>query len=699
MSKFNYFSIFFLKTDTITKGIGYNVSMKFLFPCSFSQVRRRINFMQTCLASLLFSFCLLISLAEADERILSFHSDITVHEDAHLTVTETITVQSEARKIKHGIYRDFPQRYEEASGKIRKVGFRVVGVKRGGRTEPFHAKDRENGIRIYIGSDTVTLGPGKYEYELTYTTDHQLGFFDNYDELYWNVTGNGWDFAIDKATAAIHLPKDAGRHIINSAGYTGPEGSKDRNFRSGTAADGTIRFEATEALSSHEGLTVAVSWPKGYVRQESPPELIEPLTYMDKFINSIKPKGSAGTFLALAGLLLLAGYYGFVWMIVGKDPDPGTIMVLYTPPAKISPAAMRYISQMGYDHKAFTAALINLAVKGLITIQDDDGDYTVRKKTGADKDLSPEEGKLYHRLFNAGQELKLEQKNHTTIRAALKEVEEYLKLKCERIYFVTNRKFFIIGLVLTAIFLLVSGVSSAASKGGLPVFTFMGIWLTGWSVGVIMLIKQVFSSWRMVITGRGWSRVGKVVGAIFITCFSLPFLAGEAFGMYVMAMSTSYIMPLFLIAAMAVNYLFFNLLKATTLAGRRLLDEIEGFKRFLAATEQDRMNTMHPADRTPQLFERFLPYALALNVEQQWAEQFSGVIDKASAADGAGQYHPVWYSGPSMRSFGATDFASSLGDSFSNAISSSSTAPGSSSGSGGGGSSGGGGGGGGGGGW
>ena len=655
--------------------------------------------MKTCLFSLLLILCLLIPLAKADERILSFHSDITVHEDAHLTVKETIIVLSEAKKIKHGIYRDFPQRYEEASGKIRKVGFRVTGAKRSGKPEPYVTKEYENGIRTYLGDDAVTLAPGKYEYELTYTTDHQLGFFSEYDELYWNVTGNGWYFDIDKATAEIHLPGDAGRHILKTAGYTGTQGSTDQNFRSEIADDGIVRFETTESLSFHAGLTVALSWPKGYVRQESPPELIEPLTDLDRFINSIKPKGSTGTFLAIAGLLLLAGYYGIVWMIVGKDPEVGTIVVLYNPPAKVSPAVMRYISQMGYDNKAFTAALINLAVKGLITIQDDDGEYTVRKKAGAETALSPEESKLYRRLFSAGPELKLEQKNHSDIRAALSEVEEYLKLKCERIFFVTNTKYFVVGLVLTAIFLLVSGINSAISKGGLPVFIFICIWLTIWSVGVIMLLKQVFSSWKMAISSRGLNRLVKLGGAIFITCFALPFLGGEGFGMFLMATSTSFVMPLFLLAAMAVNYLFFNLLKAPTLAGRKLLDEIQGFKRFLAATEQDRLNTLHSADRTPQLFEKFLPYALALDVEQQWAEQFSGVIDKAAAAGETGQYRPVWYSGSSWGSFGAAAFASSLGGSLSNAISSSSTAPGSSSGSGGGGSSGGGGGGGGGGGW
>ncbi len=649
--------------------------------------------------SLLLILCLLVPWAEADERILSFHSDITVHDDAHLTVKETIIVRSEAKKIKHGIYRDFPQKYEEASGKFRKTGFRLLGAKRGGKPEPYFAKEYENGVRTYIGNNDVTLTPGEYEYELTYTTDHQLGFFNEFDELYWNVTGNGWDFDIDKASAEIHLPGDAGRHILKTAGYTGAEGSKDQNFRTSTADEGIVRFETTSPLSFHDGLTIAVSWPKGYVKQESPPELIEPLTDLDRFINSIKPKSSTGTFLALAGLLLLVGYYGIVWTIVGKDPEAGTIMVLYNPPAKISPAVMRFISQMGYDNKAFTAALINLAVKGLITIQDDDKEYTVRKKAGAETDLSPEESKMYRRLFSAGPELKLEQENHRTIRAAISEAKEYLKLKCERIFFVTNRKYFIIGLALTAILLLVSGISSAIEKGSLPVFIFICVWLTGWSAGVIMLVKQVFSSWKMVISSRGWNRLGSFGGAIFITFFAIPFLGGECFGMYLMATSTSFVMPIFLLAAMAVNYLFFHLLKAPTLAGRRLLDEIEGFKRFLAATEQGRLNTLNPADRTPQLFEKYLPYALALDVEQQWAEQFSGIIDKAAAAGETGQYHPVWYSGSSWGAFGAATFASSLGGSFSDSISSSSTAPGSSSGSGGGGSSGGGGGGGGGGGW
>jgi uncharacterized membrane protein len=155
-------------------------------------------------------------------------------------------------------------------------------------------------------------------------------------------------------------------------------------------------------------------------------------------------------------------------------------------------------------------------------------------------------------------------------------------------------------------------------------------------------------------------------------------------------------------ATIGLNILFHHLLKAPTLAGRALMDRVDGFKMFLKAVDADRLQTMAPPEKTPQLFERFLPYALALGVEHAWAEQFSKVLAHAAAADGSGSatsFSPSWYTGSGFDSFSPSAFTSSFSSSFSSAISSSAAAPGSSSGSGGGGSSGGGGGGGGGGGW
>ena len=111
---------------------------------------------------------------------------------------------------------------------------------------------------------------------------------------------------------------------------------------------------------------------------------------------------------------------------------------------------------------------------------------------------------------------------------------------------------------------------------------------------------------------------------------------------------------------------------------------------------------MHAVPRTIELFERFLPYAVALNVANKWADQFQDLIADASVstqtANGSG-YHPAWYHGDawSASTIGAT--AAGLGTAMTAAVATAATSPSSSSGSSGGGFSGGGGGGGGGGGW
>jgi len=152
----------------------------------------------------------------------------------------------------------------------------------------------------------------------------------------------------------------------------------------------------------------------------------------------------------------------------------------------------------------------------------------------------------------------------------------------------------------------------------------------------------------------------------------------------------------------SVNVLFGRLLRAYTRKGRALMDKAEGLRMYMKAAEKERLDAMNPPDKTPQLFEKLLPYAIALGVEQRWSEQFADVLAKAQVEG----YQPSWYVGPSFGSIGSSGFASSIADStsefsnsFAGAIASSSTPPGSSSGAGGGGSSGGGGGGGGGGGW
>jgi uncharacterized membrane protein len=135
---------------------------------------------------------------------------------------------------------------------------------------------------------------------------------------------------------------------------------------------------------------------------------------------------------------------------------------------------------------------------------------------------------------------------------------------------------------------------------------------------------------------------------------------------------------------------------APTKEGRAVLDHIAGFKQYLSITERERLDRMTAPQDTPEIFEKYLPYAIALGVENRWADRFQGVLAAAAAAPG-GQQGFAWYSGSGSPWNNPTSFVDNVGSSLASTISSASASP--SSGSGGGGSSGGGGGGGGGGGW
>lgn len=623
---------------------------------------------------------------DSDERIRSFDARITVNTDGSMLVKETIAITSAGESIVHGIYRDFPTRYKDRHGNQHSVLFAIVSLHRDGQPEPYHTEDQSNGVRIYFGSSTYDLPPGEHTYEFEYRTDRQLGFFANYDELYWNVTGNGWQFPIDVVTATVVLPRSVNDQVIDLEGYTGYQGTKGRSYTTSRDDDGNPVFRANH-LAPSQGLTIVVEWQKGLVA--------EPTAEQKRawFIADHKPE-----ILGVAGLVVVFLYYLMVWGMVGRDPKAGSIMPLYEPPDGMSPAAVRFLERMGFDDKGFTCAIIGLAAKDYLRIEQDESKTykLVRKgKAPSESGLSADEKALAKILFEDGSPLTLTNAKHTLLGRAQKAVENTLHATTETGYFLTNGRYVWPGAVLS----LAAIAAMVVTRGGsqLAVAIFISIWLTGWSFGVYALLSSVVRAWRSART-KGVVGAGQ---AGFLTLFSIPFVIGECVGLGLMLWTCGVVATVIIASAMFLNVLFHHLLKAPTLAGRALMDRVEGFKMFLKAVDADRLQTMAPPpNKTPELFERFLPYALALGVEQAWANQFSDVLAQAAAAGGSTRgYSPSWYSGFSTTTFSAASFTSSFGSSFSSAVSSSSTAPGSSSGGGGGGSSGGGGGGGGGGGW
>ncbi len=628
-------------------------------------------------------FALFAIAAHADERILDFNSDITVQVDGGVRVTETITVRAEGASIKRGIYRDFPTDYKDANGNRYRVDFEVLAIQRDGQREDYHSERQGNGVRVYIGSADRMLKPDVYTYTISYRTNRQLGFFSDHDELYWNVTGNGWTFPIDQASASVHLPEGAVGAQLTAEAYTGPSGSREREYRSEIESSGAY-FETTRPLGPQEGLTVVVTWPKGLVHEPTREERLGWLIDDNRDLAT-----------AFVGLLILTGFYLLVWVRVGRDPQGGVVIPQYEPPAGFSPGAARYISRMGADDKTFAAALVSLAVKGYLTLEQKGSVYSAsRSDKQTAHDLGPGEKKLLKALFSGlkSKSVTFKQKYHARIRKAIDANKSALLNNYDKVYFLTNGVWLIPGILMTLAILILSVVLGASDEAYVAVF--MTLWLAGWSVGVYFLGRTAYLAWRNADSVIGYG------SAIATSLFALPFFIGELIGLGVLLFTSSFSMLVVLALLLGVNLLFYHLLKAPTLAGRAVLDKLEGLRLYMEVAEKDELQFKHPPEKTPELFERLLPYAMALDVEQPWADRFSKVF---AGLEGERAYTPGWYQGPGFSHLGVSGFAAGLGSSLSSAIASSSTAPGSSSGSssfgGGGGSSGGGGGGGGGGGW
>ncbi|HEY4942860.1 MAG TPA: DUF2207 domain-containing protein [Rhizomicrobium sp.] len=619
------------------------------------------------------------------ERIMRFDSDIVVARNGTMTVTETIAVHATHDQINHGIYRDFPTLYPGKHGTTVRVRFDVIAVAMDGHDEPYDTESISNGVRVKIGDKDTLVDVGDHTYVLTYMTARQIGFFDKFDELDWNVTGTGWVFPIDKAAATIHLPK--GARVLESSFYTGAQGATGQDASSDQLSGDTIRFYTTRQLDSHENLTVVVDFAKGAVVPPSAEELRR-----DFIVDN------ASAIVAVLGALALAIFYLISWWHFGRDPKRGTIIPLFAPPAGLSPEAVRYIHKMTYDRKAFAAALINMAVKGAITIADEGGTYTLTRtgKNVRECGLSPSETAMSDALFDGPTDsIELKQTNHGDIQRAITALKTSLKTECEKHYFVTNSGWFLGGLAILGL----TGAASALLSDNAGPAAFMLVWLSGWSAGTAFLVHQAYSNWVDVFSGPG-SRISSFFSAVVMTLMAVPFTGGLVFGIFMFGISMSAWAGAALVAGGLLAYAFYHLLKAPTAAGAAILDQIDGFKLFLETAEKDRLEMLHPPNVTPELFEKFLPYAIALDCENRWSKKFEA--QAAAAGMGSDQnygYVPLWYTGGNFGSLGTTGFVSSLGSSIGSAAASASTAPGSSSGGGGGGFSGGGGGGGGGGGW
>jgi uncharacterized membrane protein YgcG len=503
-------------------------------------------------------------------RVTDFDGNISIRENGSVEVRERITLAFSGEW--HGIHRFIPVEYPGARGTNYTLFLKVDSITDGNGGKLKYESSTANGFRdlkIFI-PDAVDA---TRTVEIDYTVRNGLRFFEDHDEFYWNVTGTDWPVPIDHASAQVAFPESAAGSLRAQA-FTGAYGSAERNATAEVRGS-EVSFETSNPLPMRGGMTIDVFIPKGILKEPGA------FTRLMWFIGS-----NPVVFLPFWTLAVMFT----LWWYKGRDPDPGlSVAPMYEPPTGMTPAEAGTLLDDTIHPRDITSTLIDLAVRGFVTIEevDDKGlvfhhkDYIFHllKPMAQWTDLAPHESVILANMFMGGEVTRLSSlKNrfYTAIPAIRQDIKSQLRKK-----------------------------------------------------GMYLLDPD---------SANGYSLFGAVL--IVAPFLMLQFLWNkEVFGSIALVIGCGFISAI-------LWWLFAREMTAKTVKGGRTRIAILGFQEFMNRVDADRLKRM-----PPDTFEKFLPYAMALGVEHQWAQAFAGIVKDP----------PTWYASPSgAMGFNPIFFSSSM---------------------------------------
>lgn len=604
------------------------------------------------------------------ENIRDYYVEMHVNKDGSMEVTENITVYAKGKEIQHGIYRDFPTEYNN-----KRVTLDVQEVLCDDEDVKYVLDGVDRGIRIKIGDANTYLDEGLHTYSIKYKTERQLAFYDDYDELYWNIIGSGWNFEIEQCHARIYFPEGTKFLEDKLKTYTGSFGSKGNTVKVDYYIwdlESCVQFDIYEKLGLQEAFTASICFEKGAID--------EPTLEM-KVRWFIEDNCIPMTIFSLLIVLIIWQY--FIWRKHGKDPEAKVIIPKYYPPEGLEPADVKYIDKMGSTTNLLEATILNLAVKGFLKFSQKDkkSDMVIEKtsKENAENELSENEFAVYSKLKDK-ETLKYSSSLRNKIVSLQQRFSSDLSKKYDGKLFIRNDKYKVISVVLSIVMIVISAIIGGLINSYATEQCFICMFISVFLSVFIILILEAFKSIRK--SSKKSSLLGKILMFMFFAIFFGYMLVGMTVAVVSTLLNNVFATCAFL-AIIIDNYLFFQLVKRYTEEGQVVKEDIEGFKMFINTAKDDDF-----ADKTPEMFDKYFPYAYVLGLQNKWAEKFESVLNDAG-------YSPSWCNDTMMDHgvFNVIIFTNSFSSSFSSGMSSASTAPSSSGGSGGGGFSGGGGGG------
>ncbi len=487
---------------------------------------------------------------------------------------------------RHGIFRQIPFSYQASSTTYTAPISSVTVTDADGTPRRFQESRTGSELTLKIGDPDVTVS-GEQTYIITYSVTGPFLYFTDRDELYWNVVGS-WSVPIDRASVLVNLPLDT--TVLDAACYQGVQGSVE------TCDEGTRLISderagyhaAANELATQEGFSVAVAFPKGTIAVVQRPWERTPQRSMWSYWPLILP---LAVFLFMARL----------WYTRGRDPEGRTTIVTqFEPPHDMTPSMAGVVYNERIEPREISAEIIRLAVDGYIKIHRIDKevlfltttDYLLERmqaeKTPDDTLQALILEQLFQSEFLGTAEVDGGRIEGVMLSKMKQKFARELEIIEDALYAeVYDRGYFIER---------PDKVRKRFSLGGI-VLMFVG-------AGAALMLQH----FTLVLLGIGVAVSGAMIGL---------------WGL---------IMP------------------AKTREGVRVKEHLEGFKRYVGVAEKDRIAFHNAPERTPELFDAMVPYAVVYGVEKEWARQFEDIYAT----------EPRWYHGVDGESFSPSSFTSDI---------------------------------------
>ena len=632
--------------------------------------------------------------AGAEEAIRSFDVSLVLSSDGSMVVTESLLFNVKNETLVHGIRRRIPVVFRKQSEDIDSImDVSLLAVELDGKKVKYEQEQSDGWFNIRIGDKKSVVSKGLHTYFIKYYTQDYTRYFEDHDEMYWNVTGEQWQWPICAATFRMSLPdKKFGDGFSRIEWYAGRPGqaNSSETYMKNAVINTDNSVTTTRTLSPGEGFTIVYSFPKGLVSNTATGG------------EDLAKTGWIG--LATLAVMFLACF--LPWLKWGRDPKLGTIIPLFDPPSvtfkythsqcdrrktgdpaaeekplPASPAFMRFTRSLDVDTTAFASVLLDLAVKGWLVIGEQQSRrkpekkvLTMTKQPGGKTELTVDE-KLVCEAIGDRIELCKYGEGTTTLGKAYADLEYCIMNGFRKKY----RHECDIRWILPYFVLYAAGAAALVLAKAKFNITVAGL------LGFFALAGGFFLSMKFTDGGDLKSSLWGCVPAVFFAA-CITVLGHNSRSISLLGQDCY-------MAAAALPCFFLPLMNKRTETGAEMQTQTEGLALYLGTAERNRLEAFNPPEETPERIERFLPYALALDMAETWADKF------------AKDYVPVWFQGELEDIGGLAPYITNLNRAIDNTVrsyensTSASSGRGSSSGSSGGGSVGRGGGGGGGEGW